>query len=489
MKPTRITLLIIFFIYVFGELAGQPWCTVHTGRECLFQNDNIYKSLRIDSVNYVNDTVYYFNFTTLRYNDIECYKLGEPTWLGKYVMDAPNGDNLFFNKNNDTIRIKTSAALNTTWTCYRFSDGKYIQSSVTSLVNTSFLGLTDSVKTISFQLRDADGNNLNHPINQVYLKISRQYGFVHVVNFYLFPDLDEPGPPDYYFSDFQLVGITNPDAGFQNLKWSEVYDFEVGDELHTYTYSFYPPTAYATKMIRTIIGKEIYTSGDSLKYTYENCGCYYVLSETDTLNYPHHDTSYEVIHLANDHFDVLSNEPALLEDNMIEFAGNFLYENNIRAKGFPFDVSFVLADSCAFPIIDGPPMNVYLNGLGGPYWWYFEGVLQNYNELVYYKKGDLGWGTPFNCDSLLTDYKENQAVSDQVKVFPNPAEDYFTITLNSIDLSAQLILTDVCGNILITRKLDQISTTVSCFDLKPGLYFYQVLSDKNQRISGKIVIK
>ncbi len=493
MKPRTIACPFIVLFYLLNNLEAQSWCTIHTGRESLFSGDDTFKSIRIDSVKYINDTALYFNFTTIRYSDMECFKLGKPAWLGKYILVAPNGDNLFFNKNNDTIRIKTLAGADAEWVSYTLPDGKYIQSTVLSIEYASFLGLTDSVKTIAFQLKDLNGNNLNHPINNAYLKIGKQYGFVHAVNFYLFPDLYEPNPPDYYFNEYQLAGITNPHAGYQNLKWSEVNDFNVGDEMHSYLYIFDSPPQYEIKekKIIKIIDKQEYAGGDSMMYTFENCWQQtYISSSTSSVFYGN-DSNVEIIYANNPIFDVLGDEPAINDNNLIQFAGNFIYGGEIRAKAMPFNFSYILTDSCASPLIPDEDLNYYyLEGLGGPYWpdgdW---GNVINYCELVYYKKGEVEWGTPYNCDSLLTGYSGNPTASDDVEVFPNPAGDYFTIQMNGANLPARLILTDIFGNVLISREIDQTSGQVKCTAIQPGLYFFQITNRKNFMTSGKIVIK
>lgn len=495
MKLKRIFIQLVCIMVCTQILSAQSYNAVRIGRECMFENENIYKSVRIDSLKFVNDTAYYFNFTTLRYDNFNCYKLGKPSWIGKYVIVCPDGDNLFFNKNNDTIRIKTAVLPGETWVCFRFSGGNYIESTVISGSSELFLGILDSVKTITFQLKDAGGNNISHPINQESLKISKDYGMVRALNFYLFPDMTENTPAfTEYFSGYDLIGLTNPNAGLQNLTWSEVYDFEIGDELHSYSYSsFAPPwTEYIFKNIKKIIEKHVYPNGDSVKYKYENCWRYTISSETDTNVIFKQDTTIQVIYAHNYYFDVLADEPAFSEDFIIHFIENFLYDNTTRAKLIPVDLSFGYEDSCASQILsDGVPSDYYLEGLGGPYWedinW---GLFQNYCELVYYKKGEIEWGIPYNCDSLLVGEKIFTVANSEISLFPNPVDESFSIAVKNPEyLPANLLLTNIFGNMVKSQPIERENSEVDCRFLKSGLYLYRLILKSGDNIFGKVIIQ
>jgi hypothetical protein len=495
MKPKRIFIQLIFIVYFVQTLTAQSYDAVSTGRECMFKNEFVYKSIRIDSLKFENDTAYYFNFTTLRYDNFNCYKLGKPSWIGKYVIVCPNGDNLFFNKNNDTIRIKTAVLPGESWICFRYSDGNYIESIVSLVSEESFLGLTDSVKTITFQFKDANGNNIIHPINQEVLKISMEFGMVHALNFYLFPDMIEYTPAfTEYFNSYELIGMTNPNIGLQNLTWKEVFSFEIGDELHSYSYSSVVPpwTEFVFINIRKIIDKQIFPIGDSVKYSYANCWRYTISNETDTNVISHQDTTIQVIYSHNDYFDVLADEPSFSVDFIIHLIENCLYNNSTRAKQIPVDLQFGYNDSCASQILsDGIPSEYYIEGLGGPYWedinW---GLFHNYCELVYYKKGEVEWGTPYNCDSLLVGEKEVFAKEAEISLFPNPVtESFFVVVKNPEYLPAKIIVADIFGNIVITEQIDRTKTKVNCRKLRSGMFLYSVIFETGISISGKVIIE
>jgi len=74
------------------------------------------------------------------------------SWIGKRVIIKDNGDNLNFNRENDTITIKTKATLNLSWTAYKLMDSIAIVARVTDYNTLSFLGQMDTVKTIKFQV-------------------------------------------------------------------------------------------------------------------------------------------------------------------------------------------------------------------------------------------------------------------------------------------------------------------------------------------------
>ncbi len=496
MEPKRIFIQLVLLASFIQILTAQSYNSVSTGRECMFENLYGYKAIRIDSVFYSGDTAWYFNFRTLRNSgNFECYLNGKPSWLGKYVIVCPDGDNLFFNKNNDTIRIKTAALAGESWECFRYSNGNYIESTLGLVSVESFLGITDSVKTFTFQLKNSGGNNISHPINQEVLKISKEYGMVRALNFYLYPDLNESGVLYEYFGSYDLIGISNPYIGFQNLTWSETFNYNIGDEIHSLLYYFSNPpwNANSTEKIVRVLDKYLYPMGDTVAYSVEVCTRNTIETGTNLIVTSHHDTSVMVIPLENSFFDVLPDEPAFYPGaGDMQFLMNGIFQSGLQMKIVPVDYIFIASDSCYGQLmIDGVPDEYYIAGIGGPYWEAAGFVnIFNYHKLMYYKKGDTEWGTPYNCDSLLLSEKEVIKADSEISLFPNPANESFFIEVNNPEnLPAKLIVTDLVGNIVIAEQIARFKTEVNCRNLLSGMYLYQLVLKTEKITSGKVIVQ
>jgi hypothetical protein len=145
-----------------------------------------------------------------------------------YIGD--DGDNLFFNEQGDTIRIKTLARKGESWVVYK-DENRVILGEVIEHKMTGVVMQGDSVKTISFRVIDHDSNLIDHPLNNKTIEISRSFGFSKILPFLKFPDFEQ----DYHYWEFfesTLLGISDPPNGVVNLTRKDVFDFQVDDELH-----------------------------------------------------------------------------------------------------------------------------------------------------------------------------------------------------------------------------------------------------------------
>ena len=77
--------------------------------------------------------------------------------------------------------------------------------------------------------------------------------------------------------------------------------------------------------------------------------------------------------------------------------------------------------------------------------------------------------------------------SSELSVYPNPAHNSFTVSLNSEMKNAELKLTDVTGRIVIEQPLRNPTTTINSA-LSAGVYFVKV-SDGENVFTQKLVIE
>jgi hypothetical protein len=142
---------------------------------------------------------------------------------------------------------------------------------VTAIDTMTFIGLNDSVKTITLNVKDGNRNVIPYYLNGKTLMLSKNYGLIELPDLYIFPDsYSQSG----YFT-FKLVGKTNPNKGKVNLTSREIFDFDVGDEFHisrSYKYLDMPGFyQYSWLTILKVLDRTDYAGEDSVRYTWSIC--------------------------------------------------------------------------------------------------------------------------------------------------------------------------------------------------------------------------
>ena len=224
MKKKIITIMLEILIGSFG-LLGQNYQTINSKRISLFMSDNgLIKCIRIDSVRNDGDSIFYPFYTIIDVG-AGCYTPYKASWIGDKVIIRSDGYNIFFNLNKDSIKIKTKANSGETWNAYQQNDTTIIYAKIISIDTLSFIGLTDSVKTIEFQAYDTSHNPIENVLNAKTILISKNYGIIKTLNFAEFSDI-------YSCQEFNLAGITDPQKGIKNLTEKDIFNFNIGDEIH-----------------------------------------------------------------------------------------------------------------------------------------------------------------------------------------------------------------------------------------------------------------
>jgi hypothetical protein len=293
-----ITLASLIFFSAFTH--AQNYQTFNSGRISYFEDagHNV-KSVRIDSVHFDTDSVL-FPMGNIQAITEECFSPLGASWLGSKIVVRSNGENIFYNLNNESVTIKSAALLNESWIAYQSSGNLNVTAQVSVIDTMSFLGINDSIKIISFQVCDEFMTPINHTLNTYQLIISKNFGIIKTLNFYNFPDLTSPA---YYFdevlSEFNLCGISNPALGFQNFTWFDIYNFEVGDELHIRTFQEIPDfeASFANTYENLYIYKylERTNSEDTITYKVERIHAYNFVTTLESGYVYNHDTITEKI--------------------------------------------------------------------------------------------------------------------------------------------------------------------------------------------------
>jgi hypothetical protein len=464
----------------------QDYRSIYSQREALFSNQaNQITGLRIDSVKITSDTILYPFATIQEISPDGCFSPYEASWIGEKVVIKPNGSNLFFNRNGDTITLNTRAKANESWIAFQRADNFQVEATVKSIVFEEFLGLLDSVKTITFRVTGKQGNTIDHTLNSLKVKISKNYGFVETLNFYLFPDFIVNYPPDT-LGQYTLAGLTNPDAGMQNLKWFDVYNFNVGDEIHVQELKIqYGPFSFLKEFDNRCIYKYIDRTdyADSIVYRYarkQSIETVYIDSSSlVTFN----DTVWSVV-LANPVFDKLPGEPIIDTFSVYSF---YMLEDESTKKIDPSEIKiFLLNENCfSVPVVEGCLREkVYIAGLGGPFY-SCTGYVGDFEErkLVYFRKGETEWGERLPITSVS---KYN--MGNSLQVFPNPVTDKITIFSQSSRI-LEVEIYDLTGTCLYRNvNINSNRIDLETDKFPKGMYVLKV-RDERAKISRKIVIQ
>ena len=486
MKTRRIFFFLLTIVVLKAH--AHDYQTVYANQTALFNNsskDQI-KGLRVDSVKLASDIILY-PFATIQEVSAGCFSPYKASWLGEKVVIKTDGVNLFFNRDGDTITLKTQARLYERWIAFQRADTFRVEASVQVTELGIVLGLSDSVKTIAFRLLDQQGNTVDHALNKLKVKISKTHGFVETLNFYLFPDI-VASYPDNILMSYTLVGLTNPKVGVQNLTWFDVNGFNPGDELHVQEHNLgdsdfsLPIREYDNRCIYKYLERTDYA--DSIIYRYARKQSIKTVYTDKTTLETFNDTVRSVV-LANPGFDKLPGEPI--------FDNNSAYQMYMRNDEFLMKVipsamnEFYVGNGDCWSEIAGEgclPEKRYIDGLGGPYY-YCYGYAGDSEErkLVYYKKGETEWG-----EKLVITGVHNVKTHAGLQVFPNPARNVVTFQLNDDAGTHEVRIYNQNGSLVKTEQFKGSSCKIKLTGYKSGIYFYNLTSSTSTVYTGKLVI-
>lgn len=472
-------LLIVISQYNFA----QNYQTVNSGRESLFEDEyHQVKALRIDSVWSETDSVL-FPFANIGGSEMEmCYFPDGPNWIGSKITIKSNGDNFFTNLYNDTIVLKTLAALNDTWTAYNDHNEYIITATVTEIDTLSFLGINDSVKFISFQVYNQELTAIDHPLNSKQVIISKNYGFVRLLNFLLFPDFEISDFENNYLRDLDIFGISNPEIGLQNFDALDIYDFQPGDVLHieNYYYSMWNNQTKLTKQIYRYLDRADYN--DSVYYNVEITNAEWeTINGITTYNYWIQTTTEN--YYKDNFLSALPDEPIFVDGAMQKL--------NMSTESIPHKIhsSSVLFENCSencwCPImVDGFfPSYMYYKGLGGAYYNSTQGWGDTgYRTLAYYNSGGATSGTPF-----ILSKTERFNINNDISVFYDNSSDGIKLSLPNIDQKTFINIYNVLGICVISTEINVEQTEISSTKMQNGIYLYEILEGDKIIKSGKLI--
>ncbi|MCR6639139.1 MAG: T9SS type A sorting domain-containing protein [Sporocytophaga sp.] len=441
--------------------------------------------VKIESQQVVNEDTLLTHYRVFKliepYNE-DCQATGKGwSWIGKNIILTKDEREIFINRNNDSIIFHKYADVNDTWTFWS-SEESYFEATVikkeTETFNIHEDQVTDSVMTVSITLKKAGDNSpLSHSFNGKEWKISKNYGFVKTYDLLNFPE---------DINVMLLAGIEELSIGVRNLTLKDIYNFEVGDEFHIREYEN-SVNPHEIKIIQKVIDKKNTQNNDSIIYQIavlknskkveSGVEQFTIHADTNILNVPIAlgDTGINrlplIAHSGAVYVDYTSQ---FLDEPTSRMSKRYIYESLI-----PSDPS----DSCYKLVVDWESVNNrYIEGLGGPYnsGWY--GIFSYGRELVYYKKGSVEWGTPY--DLVLGVYGNKSGVN--VSLSPNPASDQIRIASEGIQNTIYKVY-NIEGREMLTGNFLNTEESIDVNSLKTGIYSIMILKDEGVVYTSRFV--
>jgi hypothetical protein len=501
----RHSLLLIFLLFTSYSqlLKAQNYAAIKVVDEYTFLdsiNMNII-SIHIDSLSSSGSEVQYYNFRQLRPTDYGCYVLGG-SWLGDEVIEEANGTFIFMvypfspPDSSNTYRILTRAATGHPWTFYSYHNNTdRIEAVVSSVEWRSFIGLSDSVKVITLTRKNASGQVIADPINTQQILLSKNYGLIRL------PKFDET-------LDFQqfyvLSGKSGPETGITNLTTMKIYDFQPGDEFHTveHTEGFASSSgSYTQSSILKIFERTEYPLIQSVGYAADRCESSYYWASDTSYSYSYaHDTIHLQCGSSTSFLDSEPLAPVYLAPywTVYTFMG-FLNDPSIPITDVPYKAynsldAWTNVGDCFQPVmIDNCNFDyIYFKGLGGPYYDCHDlGYGHSYKHLNYYKKGNVVWGNPLNCDSLFEVGMNEPSCISEIKLYPNPTHGFLNIEIPGIDGIDQprLEILDLSGRIVEASVIKMSNERVDLLDLTPGIYLCIIKNKSGELLYRSKIIR
>lgn len=478
-------LIPLLFISVFCYT--QNYQLINTSKEVHYLNNQseIY-SIRIDSASILGSDSSFYNHKVLTptFSSPCSLILTDSSWVGNRIISKNNGDYLFFNKQNDSIIIKSTALINDNWSLFNFSNGDYIEATLITINFQSILGTLDSVKTVVLQAKNSGNINISHPINSKEIIFSKNNGLVQFFNIQNFPNDT---------SAYLLIGSSNPNIDTTNLTTFDIFNYSVGDEFHyedNWQDVFSPWFYTFTSRKKIILSKTISLNQDTITYLIEKCET--TISNSTPVPSPDTtatlDTITEKIIISNfSKLNKLSFES--IDTNLNTFNGGYsifsINQTHNKRQKTLYDFYNQTSANCWEEIVvdPGPTTSNYIDGLGGGY--YDLGQWNNHFYLVYYKKGAVTWGTPIVCNPTSTGISNLKFTANQIKIYPNPFSENLQFQLET-QQEFKYTIYDVFGQEVLSGIGTTKDNVINTSFLKQGIYFLQI-NTKNNQYTKKII--
>ncbi len=500
-------LLLLLLISASLIAEGQNYQCLQAGTKHYFTNGNGYlRGIRIDSVRTMGDTTVYYPFHTPR----GAYDPGLPlttssldtnggSWLGKRVLQKGDGTFIFDSYWNDSVIIKTQANAGDSWVFYRDTSPLYYKATMLGVDTMTVLGAIDSVRKILITAHNPSGIVTTDPLDSFQIILSKNKGFVRVMDLYTFPyhkpdstyrlGLDffldrstntvgtingyigSPVGPNTTVTSFNLVDFVNPNE-------QQLHNWNVGDVFYSDNELGIPifGTVTYTYLSDTVTDKVV--SGHYINYTISGStfACptppYYPCSLICKSGmYSFSDSIYPIIDTVQ-----------MPED--WHYHGKYIF----YAPGDSGFCSHAPAYSSVLPGYRPSlgwvyEVSSYKLGIGKTEFIHNDGdPTYETDKLLFYKIGSV------TCGSTLRLPGGNSVTPQSLyTIFPNPATEELTIK-TTLTQPYILTLQNMLGETVQTIRSASQEQTINVAALPAGVYNVSIIDDAGSRYNEKVVV-
>ncbi len=482
----------IFVFLIYANIASaQAYQVIKSNEQRIYGYYSSNSYLEVREVDFDGDSIFWLAPHWLESTDFSnCIYPDTTSSLGTQVRIAENGITTFYTMADETITLHTQANTgDVPWLAYTAPDSSwYMEAFVSERVWENVLGTPDSVKTFKFAAYNADGTTMNQWITDQSIRIGKQMGLIKAPPISAFPEIAYAlGAP--WFDE--LIGIEGQ-VGIQDLKWFEVNDFQVDDEIHV-------ENSFGGASIEHVLKKYLSRQDfpDSIVYEVEvsrwsNQGSFPEIN----MQYQGTEIETQTIHSHSD-FDKLPGVPIVMADSSLGEPMGTYYQlgtyEDFPAKYMPggspgLSPSWDESLNCFSGIIDWPWCYYggdayYVKGLGGPYRTCDQIMSVSYSKLMYFNKSGEEWGSPLSTTAA------ERLSANALKVYPNPANESFRLGLEQGSYPLQLEVYEIGGRLLKHHTVNGPDDAVPVDDLPAGMLLLQARERNGSVKFGKIVVQ
>jgi hypothetical protein len=478
MKNVKLLLIGLFIIDTI-LVQSQNWMPINRNQIYNYgiNNNNIVVSIKIDSVEFVNnDTVYYINKLCRRLN-IDTLLINQPTFLLSQFTKNDDSIKFHYPKTNNSYKLSLHDTSVFLFDSINNITAQCISRSTTTLFNS----ITDSI--LIFRLSNADS-----------VVLSENHGIIKYPNF---------NNHSYYI----LAGIENS-IGSQTPMFNDFFEFNVGD---VFEYLIHEEDRFwwtEKTIIRKIEINQKTSSGDTLKYLckrmerkiFYNSNSNYIIDTLYTI-------SFQTLYFTNYNNSFINKYPedlfyisSELVTNVIAnynpsyqcftkiFTSSYLYNSYLQDTlryapvfygGYP--ETFQDVDPRSF-VSFGPNSLSYIYGVGlgvivksyftsnwGPSFYDYD------LSLTAAETSNRVYGTFSDDPFFYTGI--NKLFKSRILIYPNPASDMIIIEIEGNNENTNFEMLNLTGQLVYKGSMLE-KTVINTKDFLPGVYMIKFENGK-----------
>lgn len=407
---------------------------------------------------------------------LDCFP-SVPTFLGNDLEYTETGVLLYNEAASTPMEIRTTATVGTSWTAYTDTNTGYeLRMEVVDQAETSFLGLTDQVKTISLQSRNSSNDTFVNLIPE--LKISQTYGLIQGADLWRLAQNDNNIP---------LVGIN--EFGDRDYRFEDFFELLPGDALHIREVEFTPNANggfyEVVEQIRRVNGIGYDASLEAivvnfgiqqLRYFYTNPGPNPIYTDSTFTAIPTLFEAYfeeEGTGWLNGRIGQFSDPQGV--NNVVDLQGGIIQLRSgpfaVQSKSLSAEYIRQVEDSCYTLALDTQFGDSYYVGYAGPYYSRLGPQLFSVRELVFgnTSAGIVGEGFEWQ-DVFPSNTLDPVTLDNNLSVAPNPSMGFVNLSTPTNFPAAHLQVVDIHGRMVWSQSLFGKTQELDLTGLPKGTY-------------------